>query len=281
MPGNEMRKIRKAITLNVDCICMDMEDAVAQSAKELARATISEALTQLDFKRSERLVRINPVGSGLETADLETVLPANPDGIVIPKVNHADQVHWVSESISKVESKFSFPDASIRLMVIIESAQAIINLREIASADPRLVALIFGADDYAADIGATRSSSANEVLFARGAIVAHAAAFNLQAIDLVNINLEDIPGLIQEAQEGARMGYSGKQVIHPRQVDPVQEAFSPSSESIDQAQSLIQAYNTHQEAGIGVFVFEDKMIDAPTIKAAQRVLSLARAAGKL
>jgi len=274
-----MRKIRKATTLNVDCICMDLEDAVAPSSKELARETISEALNQLDFKRSERLVRINPVDSGLEIADLETVLPAKPDGIVIPKVGHADHVHWVSQYISKAESENNFPESSIRLMVIIESAKAIINLYEIASSDPRLEVLIFGADDFAADIGATRSESAKEVLFARSAIVTYAAAFNLQAIDLVNINLKDIQGLKDEAREGARMGYSGKQVIHPHQVDPVQETFTPSSESIDHAQRLMDAYKTHQEAGMGVFVFEDKMIDAPTIKAAQRVLSLAQAAG--
>jgi citrate lyase beta subunit len=281
MPGNEMHKIRKAITLNVDCICMDMEDGVASNRKQQARTTIVEALTQFDFGKAEKLARINPVGSGLETADLDAVLPARPDGIVIPKVGDAEQVRWVSRKISSAEAEHNFPDGAIRLVVLVESARAIVNLAEIAAADPRIEALIFGADDLAGDIGAKRSASATEVFYARSKVVTYATAFVLQAIDMVYINLDDNPGLTREAQEGANMGYDGKQIIHPSQVAPVQEAFTPTTEAIKQAQHIMTAFRKHEEEGIGAFALDGKMVDAPMIKAAQNVLSLAKAAGKI
>ena len=272
MPGNEMRKIRKGITLGVDSICMDMEDGVAVNRKMDARKTIFEALNSLDFGRTERLVRINPVGSGLEADDLKVVLPGHPDGIVIPKVEDAGQVQWVSAQIREVEKKHAWPDGAIKLIVIVESAMGILNLRPIATSDSRLQALIFGADDFAGDIGATRTKDSSEVFYARSAVVTHAAAYGLQAIDIVFIDLDDIESLYHEAQIGARMGYSGKQIIHPKQVVPVQEAFTPAPDAIKNAERLLTNYRQYQEAGIGAFVLDGKMIDAPTIKAAERVL---------
>lgn len=279
MPGNEMRKIRKATTLGVDCICMDLEDGVAANRKEDARWTIREALENLDFGRAERLTRINPIGSGLEVDDLKVVLPARPDGIVIPKVENSEQLQWASAQFKKIEKEQNWTDGSIRLIAIVETAMGILNLRQIANSDPRLVALIFGADDFAADIGATRTPQSSEVFYARSAVVTHAAAYGLQAIDIVFIDLNDLERLQHESQEGARMGFSGKQIIHPNQVDPVQAAFTPSREAIHNAQRLMAAYQQHTESGIGAFVIDGKMIDAPTIKIAERILNLASSIG--
>ncbi len=280
-PGDDPHKIRKATTLDVDCICLDIEDGVAINRKETARETIAELLPALEFGRSERLVRINPVGSAFVEDDLQAVLPLKPDGIVIPKVQIGEQIKQVSEQISKIEKQFGWSTGSIILIAIVESALALVNLREIATASNRLDALIFGAEDLAADLGAVRSQSGWEVFYARSAIITHAAAYGLQAIDLVNIDFHDMNRLRIQANIGVKMGYSGKQVIHPDQVQLVQETFTPNEEQIIQAKKLLEDFNLHQEAGRGAYAVNGKMIDAPLIKSAQSILERARVAGKI
>lgn len=281
MPGDEINKIRKATTLGVDCICMDMEDGVAVNRKGVARETIVEALRTLDFGRAERLVRINPVGSGLEIEDLRDALEGHPDGIVVPKVETQDQIRWVSQSIASAEKKNGWPSGEKSLIVIVETARAMINLAQIAGADSRLQALIFGSEDLAGDIGAVRTREGWEVFYARSAVVTHAAAFGLQAIDQVYLDFQDTEGLIRDCQFGAKLGYSGKQIIHPNQVVPVQTSFTPSDDAIAHALSLMEAFEAHQQSGRGAFALDGKMVDAPIIKSAQRVLERARAAGKI
>jgi citrate lyase beta subunit len=281
MPGDDLRKIRKATTLDVDCVCMDMEDGVALNRKAEARHTIAEALQTLDFGRSERLARINAIGSGLEAEDLAVVLPARPDGIVIPKLESAEQIRRVSQVIADHEAQNGWPVGGICLLVVVETARGIVNLGEITAADPRLQAIIFGAEDFAGDIGATRTADAWEVFFARSAVVTYAAAHDLQAIDMVYIDFNDLAGLRREALQGAGMAFAGKQVIHPNQVAPVQQAFTPSDEAILYAQRVIQAFEENQQAGKGAFALDGKMIDAPILKSAERVIALAKAAGKL
>lgn len=281
MPGDDLRKIRKATTLGVDCVCMDMEDGVALNRKAEARHTIAEALKTLDFGRSEKLARINPVGSGLEAEDLAAALAGKPDGIVIPKVEDAWQVRWVSQQIAAQEEALGYAPGSVAILVVVESARGVINLASIAGADARLQAIIFGAEDYAGDIGAQRTPEGWEVFYARSAVVTHSAAFGLQAIDMVYIDFQDTEGLRREAIQGAQMAFAGKQIIHPNQVEAVQEAFTPSDETIAEAQRIIAAFHAHQQAGRGAFAVDGKMIDAPIIKRAERMLALARAAGKL
>lgn len=280
VPGDDRHKIEKALTLNVDCICMDMEDGVAPSRKLEARASILAALHELDFGQAEKLVRINPVGSGLEADELAAVLPARPDGIVIPKVENAGQVAWVSEQIESVELAHGWPLNSIRLVVDVETARGILNLNEIAS-QPRLDAIIFGAEDFAADIGAMRTPEAWEVFHARSAIVIAAAAYGLQAIDMVSIDFKDIEKLRAESRFGAQLGYSGKQVIHPNQVAPVQEAFSPDQAAIEHAQRIVASFEASLKEGKGAYALDgNKMIDMPLVKAARAVLLRANAAKK-
>jgi len=281
MPGDDLRKIKKAASLGVDTICMDMEDAVAHNRKETARQTIADALQNMAFGASEKLARINAVNSPYWLEDLEAVVPARPDGIVIPKVAYSDQIHKVCNEIRRIEKQNALNEGSTCIIAIIESAWGIINLKEIASSTARLVALIFGADDFAVDIGATRTKEAWEVFYARSAVVTVASAFGLQAIDMVYIDYKDQDGLSKEAISGARMGFSGKQIIHPGQVEPVQQAFSPHDEEICHAQQVLKAFEANQEAGVGAFSIDGQMIDAPTAKIAARVIAQARAAGKI
>jgi len=277
IPGDDERKIAKAATLDVDCICLDMEDGVALNRKQAARETIARALAEQNFGRAERLARINRIGSGLEAADLAAVLPARPDGIVIPKVEDARQVQWASAQIAAA----GYGVEAMGLICMVETAFGIVNLASIARADPRLQALIFGAEDLAGDIGARRTPEAWEVFYARSAIVTHAAAFGLQAIDMVYVDFQDEEGLRREARQGAEMGFAGKQVIHPKQVVPVQEAFTPGEVEIAQALRLVEAFAAHQASGKGAFALDGKMVDAPVVKAAERLLGRARAAGKV
>jgi len=280
MPGDDWNKINKAITLHVDSICMDMEDGTALSHKQEARHTIAKALQELKFGKAEKLVRINTVGSGLEKEDIESVLNYHPDGIVIPKIETFEQVQWASEIIESAELANGWDLNSIRMLVGVETARGIINLKEIAS-HPRLDALIFGAEDYAANIGATRSRAGWEVLHARSAVVMHAAACGLQAIDMVYIDFRDTVNLKIEAAQGAAMGYSGKQIIHPAQVQPVQEAFTPNDEAIEYARRVVETFEAHQAEGAGAYELDGKMIDMPLFKNAQKVLARAHAAGKV
>ena len=281
MPGDDRRKIEKATTLGVDCICMDMEDGVAITRKTDARAVIADAMKELDFGSAERCIRINSVGSGFEKFDLAAAVATNPDAIVVPKVESAAQVRSISEYIEMYEVSGRMPVGTIRMLVGVETAKGILNLKEIAGADKRLEAVIFGAEDYAASIGATRTKQAIEVLYARSAVVTACAANELQAIDMVYIDFRDAEGLRLEAEEGARLGFSGKQIIHPNQVAAVQEAFTPSAEAIEYAQRVVRAFTASQKEGKGAFALDGKMIDMPLLKNAQKVLDRARAAGKL
>lgn len=281
MPGDDRRKIEKATTLGVDCVCMDMEDGVAITQKTEARAVIAEAMKELDFGGAERCIRINSVGSGLEKYDLAAAVATNPDAVVVPKVETAQQVRAISEYIEVYERSSRMPVGTIRMLVGVETAKGILNLKEIAESDRRLEAIIFGAEDYAASIGATRTKEAIEVLYARSAVVTACAANDLQAIDMVYIDFRDIEGLRLEAQQGTGLGFSGKQIIHPNQVAPVQEAFTPSPEAIEYAQRVVEAFTTSQKEGRGAFALDGKMIDMPLLKNAQKVLDRAKAAGKL
>jgi citrate lyase beta subunit len=279
MPGNQWKMITKSLTLGVDCICMDMEDGVALSKKTEARAAIAKALQELDFGKSEKLVRINAVGSGWEQQDIESILPYQPQGIVIPKVESFAQVNWASQILEAAELAHGWRVNSIRVLVGVETARGILNLNEIA-AHPRLDAIIFGAEDFAASIGATRTVGALELLYARQAVVVACAAYNLQAIDMVAIDYKNTEALRIESEFGARLGYSGKQIIHPAQVEPVQTAFTPDEETIARAKQIIETFEVSQKEGKGAYALDGKMIDMPLLKNAQKVIERARAADR-
>jgi len=200
---------------------------------------------------------------------------------VVPKIESAEQVKWVSEHIERYEESFNKMLGSIRLLIGVETAKGILNLKEIAEADERLEAVIFGAEDYAASIGARRTKEGTEVLYARQAVVTACAANDLQAIDMVFIDFRDEAGLRAEAEQGAGFGFSGKQIIHPSQVSAVQDAFTPSNDAIEYARRIVESFEASQREGKGAYALDGKMIDMPLLKNAQKVLDRAKAAGKL
>ncbi len=279
MPGDSLRKMTKATQLDVDSIVMDLEDSVTPAQKVKARRIVSEALTTLDFGRTERLVRLNPQDTGLLADDLAGTVAAQPDGYVLPKVETAQQIQAVDPLLVKAEMANGWPVGLLRLLVIIETALGVMNVKEIAQASPRIAALMFGAEDLAGDIGAKRTRAGWEVFYARSAVVTAAAAYGLQALDMVLIDLSDIVRLEEESTVARQMGYEGKMAIHPRQVAVINQVFAPSPEEIAEARRLLDAHEAHQTAGSGVFTLDGNMVDRPMVRMAERVLAKAKAAG--
>ena len=279
MPGDSLRKINKAAGLDVDCIVMDLEDGVALNQKEAARQTIDEALRTLDFGNSEQLVRLNVIESEYFADDLAATIGARPAGFVIPKVEQARQLVAIDEMLAEAEATHGWPANSLQLLAQIETALGVVNLKEIAQATPRLVALMIGAEYLASNIGAKRTRAGWEMLYARSAVVTTAAAFGLDAIDMIFVDLNDLDGLAQECQFGCELGFDGKMAIHPKQVAVIHQVYAPSAAEIERAQRLIAAHDEHQAAGAGAFNFEGQMVDMPVVRAAEQVIGLARQAG--
>jgi len=277
VPGDDLYKIQKAATLGVDSVCLDLEDAVAPNRKELARLTVRDALGSLDFGSTEVLVRINSFyESSLASEDLHTVLPAHPHGIVLPKVESSEPLLWVEDFITDAEKETGLPAGCTATLAMIETARGVLNLGRIASAGSCLQALVFGGEDFLTDIGAQRTVERMEVFHTRSEIILHAAAYELQAIDMITVDFHDIETLQREVAQSAQMGFSGKQVIHPAQIQTVQAAFTPSDEEIAWAKGIVAAFDEYQRQGRGVFALEGRLVELPHIRAAQRILARAR-----
>ena len=256
-----------------------MEDGVAVGMKDQAREGIVHALRTVDFGRTERVARINSFDTGdLARRDLDALLdcPVLPDAVCIPKTETAADILYVSERLD------ALGDAAIhtRIIGMIESARAVLNMKEICVAAPhRFDCLIFGADDYASTVGAKRTKASTEVDFARNMILMQAAAHGVSCIDQVLIDFHDEEQLRKESLRSFQLGYIGKQVIHPKQIDPVQESYSPSSEDIAHAAAVVEANHEHQLKGEGAFAFQGKMIDMPTVKQFESLLQAAELMG--
>jgi citrate lyase beta subunit len=278
MPGTDWRKIEKAATeLDADSVCLDLEDGVALNAKAEARETVLRALHTLDFRRSEKLVRLNSLDSGLAEDDLAAVMPGKPDGIVIPKVRNGNHIKALADQIKSLEQRNGIKPGSTPLLLIIESARGVIFLDEIYKASPRIAGLIFGAEDFASDIGAVRTSGGMEVLWARSKVVTYAKSIGIDAIDIVYADFRDAEGFTAQARQGLTLGYTGKQLIHPSQVPLIHAVYMPGDEEIAHARRIVEAHEAHQASGTGAFALDGKMVDMPVVKQAELVLERAKA----
>ncbi|KAM8977478.1 citramalyl-CoA lyase, mitochondrial [Pelodytes ibericus] len=289
IPGNDERKIQKISSLGVDCAVLDCEDGVAINKKVEARHTIVKTLEEFDLGNTEKCVRINSVSSNLAEEDLEVILKSRvlPSCLMLPKVENTDEIKWFADKFLHYLKgrKLKKP---IHLITFVETATGLLNFKDICveclqrgpNAGLYLDGVVFGAEDFRASIGATSSKETHDVLYARQKIIVIAKAFGLQAIDLVYIDYKDEDGLLKQSREGALMGFSGKQVIHPSQIPIVQEQFTPSADKIKWAYELISAFEEHQTLGKGAFTFHGSMIDMPLLKQAQNIVTLARAIKK-
>lgn len=279
VPGNNLKMITKAAGLDVDGVILDLEDGVAANRKDEARNTILDALRTIDFGRSERLVRINPFYTMRAEQDLQAILPGRPDAVIVPKANTAEIIRETDRLLTQAENALHFEPGSIAIIALIESGMAYVNLASICAASPRMQGLILGAEDLSADTGITRTPGGSELLFARSNLVMHAAAFGLQAIDMVQTNFTNTELLQAESKQGAELGFSGKQIIHPAQLEIVQTAFTPSAETIERAQRIMEGAQIAQAEGMGAYSLDGEMVDLPVVKRAETILARARAAG--
>lgn len=277
-PGDSIRKMKKVAQIGADAVILDLEDAVAIGQKEVARKSVESALANIDFGRAERLVRINSLETDLYASDLESIVGTAADGIVLPKVESAEQVRLVDQKISAGELSAGRPPGEMRLFGLIETALGVMNIREIGQSSQRLDGLLFGAEDLAADLGAIRSKVGWEVFYARSTVIAAATAYGLAAIDTVYLDFSDLDGLEEDALFARSLGFTGKLAIHPGQVAVLNRAFSPTAAEIAEAERLVEAYQARVKAGSGVFTIDGRMVDKPLVRAAERLLERAAAA---
>lgn len=282
-PGTRGDRVKKALERRAgDVVVADLEDAVAPDEKENARSVVRDALTidpepapgENDPKRPPalRAVRINTLESGLGLADLRAVFPARPDLVVFPKAHRVADVVALDEALYDAERAHGAGAGSTGLVLIVESAEGVLQAQRLARAAPRVQALAFGAEDLAADAGLRRSSGNMEVWMARSRIALAASAAGIVAVDQVFVDIEDIEGLQREAREARNLGYGGKMVIHPNQTKPVHEAFAPTEEELEEAKRLVSAVDEGNVGAGGVLRFEGRMIDVPLVEQARRLL---------
>ncbi|GAM26223.1 hypothetical protein SAMD00019534_093980, partial [Acytostelium subglobosum LB1] len=279
VPGSDKRKVAKAVGLSnkIDSIVLDIEDGVAINQKQEARDEIARSVVNDKYITSEVLVRVNGVDSGLLEADLEMLakVASYIDGIVVPKVDDAAHLQYVTALLRHYKFK-----KQLKILASVESARSLVHLKEIcnyhrlANEESQLDALIFASEDYCADTGITRTPEAQELLYARSHVVNHAIASGLQAIDMVCINYKDPDYLRREASEGIRMGFHGKQAIHPNQIDIICELYRPSPQKFDFASRIIEQNEVFQAQGKGAFELDGKMIDMPMVKWAKNIVSI-------
>ncbi|CAO3599988.1 unnamed protein product [Absidia cylindrospora] len=278
VPGSDERKIHKSISIGADCVVYDLEDSVSANKKGTARHLTIDALEASEHGKAEKAVRINAIGSGHELDDLNVILHSKRlQAIVIPKVQSAKDVQFVSRMIDAVA--VDSQKQRIRLIASVESALGIMNIKEISMADERLDALIFAAEDYCADLGLIRTSSRKEMLYARQTIVNAAGAYGLQSIDLVCVDYQNEQTLVEECKEGREFGFSGKQAIHPNQIDIIQRHFLPDEADITKAVRIMESFENHAVKGVGAFELDGKMVDMPVVKWAEKVINKAKMGG--
>ncbi len=274
VPGNNSRFLEKAKTLPADIVCFDLEDSVPDNEKKNARQLIKETLKKRSEYTPEVYVRINSPASGKTTDDLKEIVTKGIDGIVIPKVNDASELKKIEKTLAALEKKQKLKP--IELMPSIESAQGVVNAYAIASSTKRTAALVFGVFDLLNDMGIEYTKQAEGTKYARSKIPLDARAAGTYAIDAIWQDLKDTDGLREDCIAGKNLGYSGKSIIHPDQIQVAHEIFFPNNSEIEWAEKVYNKYLKLTKTGRGATVIEGKMIDEVHYKRAKSLLQVAK-----
>ena len=278
IPGNDPGMLRDCGIYGADSIMLDLEDSVSLTEKDAARFLVRGALQTMDYGNTEVLVRINALeDGGLE--DLRAIVPLGKALIRLPKTETAEDVLQCEQEIARLEAQYSLEPGSTGMMAAIESAKGILNAYEIAMASSRLVGIALGAEDYVTDLKTTRSIEGTELFFGRSMVLHAARAAGIAAIDCVYSNVDDEEGLVRQAQLIHTLGFDGKSVIHPRQIEPIHRVFTPTQKDIDKAVAVIRALQEARQKGSGVISLNGKMVDRPIVLRAVNQLEQAKAAG--
>ncbi|HAM99543.1 MAG TPA: citrate lyase ACP [Marinilabiliales bacterium] len=278
LPGNTPSMFLNAGLHGPDGIILDLEDAVAPSKKDEARILVRNALRACNFYGTERMVRINQGERGIE--DLKMVIPHNVHVVLVPKIESADYIHQVVETIETVRKKHKL-EYPVFLMPIVESALGVEMAYEIAKSSPNIVALAIGLEDYTADLGVRRTLAGSESLYARTRLVNACHAVKIQPIDSVFSDVGDMEGLLANVKASKSLGFEGMGCIHPRQVPVIKQGFAPEPEDIEKAKKIVFAAQKADEQGLGVVSLGTKMIDPPVVKRHMKNIDLALRLGLL
>ncbi len=276
LPGNEPKYFINAGLHEPDGIILDLEDSVHHAEKDAARLLVRNALRAVDFGRCERMVRINPFPLG--RSDLEEIVPQQPDLVLIPKVEHAEQVREVDALIALIQGHAG-AIRPIWLMPIVETALGVENVYAIAHASERNAGITIGLEDYTADLGVVKTATGAESLYARMRLVNAAKAAGLQAIDSVYGDVADAEGLRRWGEASRALGFEGMGCVHPQQIETIHQAFAPSAIEIEKALKIAAAFEEAQSRGLGVVSVGSKMIDPPVVHRGLKLVERARQMG--
>jgi citrate lyase subunit beta/citryl-CoA lyase len=280
VPGNNPGMMADAHIYGPDSIMLDLEDSVTMAEKDTARLLVYNALKSVDYGDTEMVVRINPLNTPYGKKDIEAVVKAGVDVIRMPKTETAEEVIEVEREIERVEKELGCVGRT-KIMAAIESALGICNAYAIATASPRMMGIALGAEDYCANLKTQRTPDGDELRLARETIVVAARAAGIDALDTVYSNLNDMETFRKEVEFIHRLGFDGKSIINPRQIEVVNEVFAPTEKAIEKARTILAAIKEAEKKGSGVIAVNGKMVDRPVVIRAQRTIDLAIASGIL
>lgn len=280
VPGNNPGMMADAHIYGADSIMLDLEDSVTMAEKDAARLLVYQALKSIDYGNTEMVVRVNPLHTPYGRKDVEAVVRAGVDVIRMPKTETAAEIVELEEEIERIEKEIGCLGRT-KIMAAIESALGVVNAYSIATASKRMMGIALGAEDYCANLKTQRTPEGTELLLARETIVVAARAAGIDALDTVFSNLNDMDAFRREVELIKKLGFDGKSIINPRQIDVVNEVFTPSPKAIEKARTIIVAIKEAEKRGSGVIAVNGKMVDKPVVIRAQRTIDLAIASGVL
>ena len=272
-PGHVGRFYEKLAGFGPDAVILDLEDAVPPAEKPTARQMIRERLGGPLLAGLTVFARVNPGETPYFRDDVRAVVAPGLTGILLPKVEHPEQLREANMLIAQSEVKVGLSLGTIRLIPILETVLGVLCARELASETPRTLAVAFGAEDFTLDLGVERTSEGLETRYPRAMVALAARAAGVAAIDTPWTDIADRDGLLREAREARQLGYSGKQAIHPSQVEPINAIFAPSRAELDWARRVVDAYEEAVARGTGAIQLDGKLIDVPMVARARRILA--------
>jgi len=281
VPGNMPSMLQNIPVFNCDTVFIDLEDAVPLNEKDAARSLVTKFVASYKNRNKEVFIRINALDTEWGYDDLLSVLPSLPDGIRLPKADTPEIVERLDTMLTEMEETLSLEIGTFKIIPSIESAMGVINSIKIARCSSRVIALAFGAEDFTASMEIERTKTGDELFSARTRVLWAAKAAGIQAIDTIFADVADMESFRTEVELIKRLGFSGKSLVNPRQVDVVHDVFAPKLEEIEYAQQVIEAIIRAREMGTGVIALNGKMIDAPVVKRAARVIKTAVSQGLL
>lgn len=268
--------IQKARDLASDAVILDLEDAVPMAEKETARIFVRDGVSLTKSGGLQVFVRVNSLSTGLTLEDLTYSVQVGLDGIILPNTESEEDVKKLDEMLIKLESDNGLTQGSITLMPLLETAKGVLNMEKIVPSSKRIIALCFGALDFTKDMGTIQSKEGLEIFYARTKLALVANAYAIHAIDTPWFDLVDMEGLVKDASLAKRLGFKGKLLIHPEQIDAVNKIFSPSKQEVDYAEKVVSTFKVAESQGLGAISLDGKMIDVASFRQAESLLNYAK-----